>query len=1220
MILRNGDDPPMPEYLRLYLSGARELFEANAIREMEFSGGTYQVQVEDVSYDPEAFPWAFLQLDARGLIKDSFCSCESVGDEAGCIHIAAAYLGIFNHHKKPLHVRFEESIWNQLGILLAEQYGYGVEKIEETDFEIHFLTAEAGNKYQEILDQRKRETEETSLKFSNLSEEDIILWKEGRPPPKLQYELSLWCDLAKWWMMLQEKGEQYEVRFREHPQRLPSAIEVSFSSLSFSLPLTPELLTSIVPFLSYVKSSIQVHTLPEDEISKITYDVAKGEFSIHGITQEKQKKPKHGDLAIPFGGWIYLPGEGFFAAEAHQLLRQRLFKGEEVPLLFQEHFHLVKEFLHDYELHETPIIPKYSFKFDSQWNLHIEMYLFHPGDLCQKGCRSFGEWVFIPTRGFYHLENALFTEINQIIPPSEVSDFVTVNRSFLNGIEGFQTHLSNIEAQVDYHVDREGRLHFTRVLLEGNENNVKDFGIWIYLAGQGFYAKSQSIVQLPFYPGLILPRDQVSLFIKLNEEELKLLPKFFANQSPISKGGLKVALTKKEGLLIEPLYYFHKEIDPSKVLFYDDYTYREGSGFREIPAPARLPPEFQHQVEVPPAEVEQFMETSYPSIKPLIIDLQKEIQVPDHMQIVVTDLEKKGEDFYLKIKGATELGKVAMAHLWWLRKKKKKQAFSPAGLIPLDHPNLAWLKWISSKEIDRKANVIKMTVFELLRLEALFPLVYASKEAEREVHNLTSFKMGDEPILTDLNSHLRPYQMIGVKWLWFLYRHGMSGLLCDDMGLGKTHQTMALIAAIKNDSSSPSKFLIICPTSVIYHWQEKLEQYLPGFKICTFHGANRSSKELNDPYDILLTSYGIWRNEQEMLEKIQFDLAVFDEVQLAKNHQSRLYNSLQGVKGRMRLGLTGTPIENQLRELKALFDLVLPGYMLTDGEFQSYFVKPIERESNLQKRRQLQRLIRPFVMRRKKEDVLQDLPEKIEEVIHCEMIDSQEHLYHALLKSSRDKILSELSDGKAPIPYIHIFALLSQLKMVCDHPAVFHKTPWEYRKYESGKWELFLELLEEARDSRQKIVVFSQYLGMLDIIEEHLKENHIGYATIRGSTINRSEQLIKFKEDPTCEVFVASLQAAGLGIDLTSASVVIHYDRWWNAARENQATDRVHRIGQKRGVQVFKLVTKDSFEERIDKLIQRKGALMEDVIGVDDHQVLKSFTRDELLELLQISS
>jgi SNF2 family DNA or RNA helicase len=219
--------------------------------------------------------------------------------------------------------------------------------------------------------------------------------------------------------------------------------------------------------------------------------------------------------------------------------------------------------------------------------------------------------------------------------------------------------------------------------------------------------------------------------------------------------------------------------------------------------------------------------------------------------------------------------------------------------------------------------------------------------------------------------------------------------------------------------------------------------------------------------------------------------------------------------------------------------------------------------------------------------------------------------------ASRDKLIEELQNTETAIPYMHIFTLLSHLKQVCNHPAAYLKKPEDYKQYQSGKWELFLELLEEARESQQKVVVFSHYLSMLDIIEDYLKEHGIGFASIRGATSDRGEQLRRFNNDPSCEVFVASLQAAGLGIDLTAASVVIHYDRWWNAARENQATDRVHRIGQTRGVQVFKLMTKGTVEEHIDFLISKKGRLMEDVVSVDDHQTVKKFDRHEMINLLQ---
>jgi len=221
-----------------------------------------------------------------------------------------------------------------------------------------------------------------------------------------------------------------------------------------------------------------------------------------------------------------------------------------------------------------------------------------------------------------------------------------------------------------------------------------------------------------------------------------------------------------------------------------------------------------------------------------------------------------------------------------------------------------------------------------------------------------------------------------------------------------------------------------------------------------------------------------------------------------------------------------------------------------------------------------------------------------------------------VLRQRREALVEELRNSSKPAPYLHIFALLSHLKQICNHPALFYKKVANYRKYHSGKWDLFLELLHEAFESDQKVVVYSQYLGMLDIIEDYLKEHHISYASIRGATQNRGEEVSRFQNDHTCKVFVGSLRAAGLGIDLTAASVVIHYDRWWNAAREDQATDRVHRIGQVRNVQVFKLVTKGTFEERIATLINRKAQLMDDVIGVDDHNILKSFNREELLELL----
>ena len=214
-------------------------------------------------------------------------------------------------------------------------------------------------------------------------------------------------------------------------------------------------------------------------------------------------------------------------------------------------------------------------------------------------------------------------------------------------------------------------------------------------------------------------------------------------------------------------------------------------------------------------------------------------------------------------------------------------------------------------------------------------------------------------------------------------------------------------------------------------------------------------------------------------------------------------------------------------------------------------------------------------------------------------------------------VFSELADQSKPISYVHVFSALSRLKQICDHPCLLTGEVKKYEDYQSGKWDLFIELLTEARASGQKVVIFSQYLDMLAIIEQYLKKSGIGFATIKGSTRDRAEQLKKFREDPTCEVFTASLLAAGVGIDLTVASIVIHYDRWWNPAKENQATDRVHRIGQNRGVQVFKLVTKNTIEEHIHDLIERKKGLLEDIIGTDEVDTINYLTRDELIKVFE---
>lgn len=435
----------------------------------------------------------------------------------------------------------------------------------------------------------------------------------------------------------------------------------------------------------------------------------------------------------------------------------------------------------------------------------------------------------------------------------------------------------------------------------------------------------------------------------------------------------------------------------------------------------------------------------------------------------------------------------------------------------------------------------------------------------------------DAPSPASLGLSLYAYQQTGYQWLWLLQQNGFGGLLCDDMGLGKTHQAIALIAAMT--AADPSlDVLVVCPTSLMHHWRDKLAQYMPGIPVT-------------------LTTYGLVRSRFEQFRGKRFDLVVLDEMQTIKNADTATHHALRAIEKRIAIGLTGTPIENHESELKTLLDFVVPGYL----------------PKYVDDRNTLQRLVRPFVLRRTKAQVLTELPPKIVDKRYCELTTEQRTLYRRVLEARAKPLRAQLRAG-AHVSYVHIFAALNYLKQICNHPA--SAGGGFGADVPSGKWEMFTELLAECMSSGLKVVVFSQYLAMLDLIEKHLVVSDIGYASIRGGTVDRGEEIARFRDDPDCRVFTASLRAGGLGIDLTSASVVIHYDRWWNQAREDQATDRVHRLGQSKGVQVIKLIARNTIEEKIDALIASKAILATELIRPDDPSLVKQFTRDELDELL----
>lgn len=1231
----------LPDFLLPFKDKAKEYISKACVRDIEFSGGTYQVQLIDP--DTQKKEWAFLQLDQRGNIKDCFCSCEKAEDLDYCEHIAAAFLSIYNDQSYPLHQRFEYSLWNQLCKLFAERLGDDpdiLQHVKEGEyihksiggkiiFSIYAKNPDAISKLHKILWEREKETEETSLKFSNLPQDEIDLWRAGTPSSQLRYELSYWNDLAHWLTLMQERHVPYSIKFDYSEDRIPNQINISFTELDISFYLAIANLPLIIPALESVKSPLKVHRTSLNAIESISYDKINDALLIK--TKLETSKPNAGERSakksgVQINGWQYVPGDGFFARDPHQLLTSTKLTGSQLAEALNEHARVIKPLLQNASLYLTPISISYSLAFDPDWNLHITGYAFTPGDLNAPYSRFFGDWIYLNDDGFYPISESHFKSLETVIPASEISDFVRQERSWLNTQDGFHAHLTSIEAQLIYTVSSQNKLSFSRsITTPSQDKESKDLGAWVYITGKGFYAKASNLTTLPIHSDIAINADQIPLFIRMNRSELQLVPDFFSKKCPISKTGLKIELN--DHISISPVYEMLPEYQDKDVRFFDDFIYTSGEGFYELPADTRLPERFHHAVIIEHNDIDLFINYELDQLKPYAIQIDPRLIPPMTRKLTAQNIERSNSgEYLLKLVYETENGPIPFATIWTGVKQKNRFLFTEKGLFDLSEGQFDWIRHIPKNRLDKRNNILQLTILELIRLNALEELIVAGDAKSKGLlRELTEFHIPSEPNLSNFKSNLRPYQQIGTHWLWFLYTHGLSGLLCDDMGLGKTHQSMGLLAGIYNlytqiisESTSSAKplFLIVCPTSVLFHWQEKIEEFLPNFRVCMFYGTSRTLENIKD-YDIILTSYGIWRIDNESLKEFFFEVAIFDEIQIAKNQQSRINLALRNINSRMRLGLTGTPIENHLRELKSLFDIVLPNYMPNDKEYREIFVKPIEKGNDPGKKALLTRFIKPFVLRRKKEEVLTDLPEKTEEISHCFLLPSQQILYNQVLQQSREQILNQMSDQDSPIPYIHIFALLSSLKQICNHPASFLKIPEDYTSYESGKWELFIELLLEARESSQKVVIFSQYLNMLDIFEDYLNENSIGFATIRGATINRGEQVHRFNHDPACEVFLGSLQASGLGVDLTAGSVVIHYDRWWNAARENQATDRVHRFGQTRGVQVFKLVTKGTFEERIDDLITKKAKLMEDVISSDDHRFLKKFSREDILQLLK---
>jgi superfamily II DNA or RNA helicase len=735
------------------------------------------------------------------------------------------------------------------------------------------------------------------------------------------------------------------------------------------------------------------------------------------------------------------------------------------------------------------------------------------------------------------------------------------------------------------------------------------------------------------------PRPHIGSAIEMGEKKDLIGNQILIHQEPLQTG-FRIDLNESSSLTITPVvenpspeegedeYLDRTELDHQ--LYGTYYFFPDWGFFRIASVAAGLPQEYfsaQKRIEIPAEEISAFLLEHGELLKNqpgVIVDdaLLARETYDKYAQATVDHKEFSHEGVGIEINYDFGDFKIPLRAIYEARRDKKRFIVHGEKWVDAMSPEFAWVDGLEERAV-AEDNTLTISRAEYIRLLALHDRLekrFSSSRVKEWFEALEMLKPpGRLPAISVMKGKLRPYQRNGYGWLWFLYENGFSGLLCDDMGLGKTHQIMALMTGIFHRMSKrPGKirFLVICPTTVLSHWQEKVMQYCPHLDPYVYHGTDRSFHEGFEEHLLVITSYGIALRDIEMIAEHKFELVVLDEIQAIKNKSTKTYAAIKALESDCMIGLTGTPIENSVMDLKSLFDVILPGYLLSDSLFEDNFRIPIEENSDATSQQRLSRMIQPFTLRRKKEQVLKELPPKIEDIRHCFLTADQTRFYRDIVENQGRHLVQTLKDPDQKVPYMHVFAVLNYLKQICNHPSVFEGDNKNYKKYSSGKWDLFIELLEESLGSGQKVVVFSQYVKMLELMESYLNDQGIEFATIKGHTRKRAEAITRFNKDPKCMVFTASLRASGLGIDLTGGSVVIHYDRWWNSAREEQATDRVHRIGQMRGVQVFKLITENTLEEKIDSIISKKKRLMESVVKQDDQQLLKHFSREDLIQLI----
>ena len=529
---------------------------------------------------------------------------------------------------------------------------------------------------------------------------------------------------------------------------------------------------------------------------------------------------------------------------------------------------------------------------------------------------------------------------------------------------------------------------------------------------------------------------------------------------------------------------------------------------------------------------------------------------------------------------------------------------------------------INYKELSK--GTIKVPISRSLYLDKILKknniLIKQNEEYQKLIDDINERKIDESvDIPKSLNADLREYQLVGYNWLKNLDDYNLGGILADDMGLGKTLQVLAILLSYKENSKNKQPSLVICPSSLSLNWQSEANRFTPSLRTMVIAGTSEERKNKIKQignYDIAITSYDLLKRDIELYEECNYEFRylVADEAQYIKNNSTQNAKAIKKINAKTRYALTGTPIENSLAELWSIFDFIMPGYLYSYTKFKAQYETPIIKDENESVTKRLKEMISPFILRRVKEKVLTELPDKTISVLNNEMDGEQLSIYLSYVKSARKQAKEELEANGVQNSQIKILALLMRLRQICCHPGLF------IENYNEGSRKLAqcVEIIKDAVDSGHKILLFSGYASMFPYIKEELEKVGINYFTLTGQTkvSDRMDLVNDFNSNDNVKVFLISLKAGGTGLNLIGADVVIHYDPWWNISIENQATDRAYRIGQKRNVQVYKLITKNSIEEKIYNLQEKKAKLVNDILSTNQTFISK-LSEDEIMKLFE---